>query len=70
MDYCNFCRYGNNNHAANCPRDLPGAKARYDAGYLEGRRGLAHSSSDDAAHKAGFLRGEVAYEEWYNGSAW
>jgi hypothetical protein len=69
MECCKFCQRGNNRHAEDCPRDEPGAAGRYEAGYTKGRRG-GDPESRDLAYMAGFLRGEIAYESWYNGSEW
>lgn len=66
---CKFCRRVITSHTEDCPREMPGADARYDAGWLDGRRGR-ESTTDDAAYKAGWLRGDVARDEAENGCDW
>jgi len=66
---CKFCRYGNNNHSATCPRDTPGADERYNKGYSDGRAGR-ECASEDLAYVAGWLSGDIALDEYQNGCDW
>ncbi len=63
---CKFCQYGNNNHSNDCPRNEPNAQERWDVGWGDGRRG-GEPTNENPAYMAGFRRGEVAFEAWYNG---
>lgn len=66
---CKFCRYGNDRHAADCPRDTPGADERYDRGWLDGRQGRERAN-EDPAYIYGWLRGDIARDEAENGCPW
>ncbi len=64
---CDFCRHDEyGHHHQHCVRDEPNARAEYDRGWLDGRRGR-DCASHHPAYVVGWNRGDSAYDEWFNG---
>lgn len=65
---CGFCwpDSGTVEHRSTCVRNEPDAKREYDRGWLDGRRGR-ECASEHRAYVAGWLRGDSAYDAWFNG---
>lgn len=64
---CQFCRYSQGHHAANCPEGNKKAEALFWRGYKEGREGLSEASYKNPIFEMGFQAGVIALEEAING---
>jgi hypothetical protein len=74
MTRCEFCRYGGKQHAPECPAlTLLGSseRANYERGYRLGRSSRSPIPDDASpSFRMGWVNGNVAAEEWENGSPW
>lgn len=64
---CQFCRYSQGHHAANCPEGNKKAEKTFWQGYAEGRSGRSEASYDDPIFVMGFQAGVIALESAING---
>lgn len=62
------CCWYNGQHDSACPRDLNDAaiKERFDRGWLDGRRGKPEADSTDPVYMFGWIKGDIACDEWWN----
>ena len=67
MDQCRICCWYNGGHDADCPREMsPEQEARFNRGRRDGRGRRKAADKADPIYMFGWLRGDVAADEWEN----